>query len=170
MEDITIKKDETPYLIFKCKKCKEYSYVKTTQSTKKCLRCGRVHQVREILKSGEVVYGMTEAVNTVKKNQNELAIPEFRSGSDFVVATLSVTLPKSRAKAVKNEDQIINYKENFVEMLFELSKLYKRFPKYMLEIMAEDYEIPAIELKILIRNAKKSGMLIKNDDDDYYSR
>ena len=170
MEDITIKKDETPYLIFKCKKCKEYSYVKTTQSTKKCLRCGRVHQVREILKNGEVVYGMTEAVNTVKKNQNELAIPEFRSGSDFVVATFSVTQPKSRAKAVKNEDQIINYKENFVEMLFELSKLYKRFPKYMLEIMAEDYEIPAIELKILIRNAKKSGMLIKNDDDDYYSR
>ena len=170
MEDITIKKDETPYIIFKCKKCKEYSYVKTTQSTKKCLRCGRVHQVREILKNGEVVSGMTEAVNTVKRKQNVLAIPEFRSGSDFVVATLSVTLPKSRAKAVKNEDQIINYKENFTEMLFELSKLYKRFPKYMLEIMAEDYEIPAIELKTLIRNAKKSGMLIKNDDDDYYSR
>ncbi len=132
MEDITIKKDETPYLIFKCKKCKEYSYVKTAQSTKKCLRCGRVHQVREILKNGEVVYGMTEAVNTVKKNQNELAIPEFRSGSDFVVASLSVTLPKSRVKAVKNEDQIINYKENYAEMLFEISKLYKRFPKYML--------------------------------------
>ena len=170
MEEIAIKKDETPYLIFACKKCQQYSYVKTSQKTKKCLRCGRSHRVQGILKDREVLYGMTEAVNAVKRKQNELAIPEFRSGSDFVVATRSVALPKSRAKAVKNEDQIINYKEKFTEMLFELSKLYKRFPKYILDIMAEDYGIPAIELKTLIRNAKKSGMLIKNDDDYYYSR
>jgi hypothetical protein len=170
MEEIAIKKDETPYLIFACKKCQQYSYVKTSQKTKKCLRCGRSHQVQGILKDRDVVYGMTEAVNAVKRKQNELSIPEFRSGGDFVVARRSVALLKSRAKAVKNEDQIINYKEKFTEMLFELSKLYKRFPKYILDIMAEDYGIPAIELKTLIRNAKKSGMLIKNDDDYYYSR
>ena len=168
MEDVAIKKDETPYLIFACKKCQQYSYVKTTQKTKKCLRCGRPHQVRDILNKGEVVYGMTEAVNAVKRKQNEIAIPEFRSESDFVVATHDIIRPTNRVKAIRNDDQEIEYGKKFSEMLFELSKLYKRFPKYMLEIMAEDYEIPAIELKSLIKSAKRSGELIKNDDDTYY--
>jgi len=170
MEDITIKRDETPYLIFACEKCGGFSYVKIVQKTKKCLRCGRKHEVQDILKKGEVVSGMTEAVNTVKRKQNELATPEFRSGSDFVVAMFSVALPKSKIKVVKNGDQEIDYKQKFTEMLFELSKLHKRFPKYMIEIMSKDYGIPAIELKTLIRNAKKSGRLIKNDNYYHYSR
>lgn len=170
MEEIAVRRDETPYLIFACKKCGEFSYVKTIQKTKKCLRCGRKHQVQDILKKGEVVSGMTEAVNAVKRKQNELATPEFRSGNDFVVATHSVVRPKIRKNDLKNKNQEIDYKQKFTEMLFELSKLYKRFPKYMLEIMSEDYGIPAIELKTLIRNAKKSGMVIKNDEYYYYSR
>jgi len=170
MEDIAIKKDEIPYLIFACKKCEQYSYVKTIQKTKKCLRCGRTHQVQGILTDGEVVFGMTEAVNTVKRKQNELATPEFRSGSDFVVATNTIARPKSSVTVVRNEDQENDYEEKFMEMLLELSKRYKRYPKYLLEIMAENYGIPAIELNTLIRSAKKSGMLIKNDDDYYYSQ
>lgn len=170
MEDTAFKKDETPYLIFACKKCKGYSYVKTTQKTKKCLRCGRNHQVQEILKDGKVVFGLTEAVNAVKRKQNELATPEFRSGSDFVVATNNLARPKSSVNALRNTDQEIDYKQKFTEMLMELSKLYKRFPEYMLEIMAENYGIPTLELEVLIRNAKKSGMLIKNGNDGMYSR
>ena len=168
MEDFKIKKDETPYLIFACKRCEEYSYVKTGQKTKKCLRCGRSHQVQDILKDGVIVCGMTEAVNAVKRKQNELVIPEFRSGSDFVVATNSIARPKSKLNALDSKHPDINYKEKFTEMLLELSKLYKQFPKYMIEIIAEDYQIPAIELENLVRNAKKSGMLIKNGDDDMY--
>lgn len=168
MEDFVIKKDETPYLIFACKKCSEYSYVKTVQKTKKCLRCGRTHQVLDILKYVDVVYGMTEAVNSVKKKQNELTTPEFRSGSDFVVATNTFARSKSRIKALRNKNQEIDYEENFTEMLLQLSKLYKQFPKYMIEIMAEDYGIPAIALKTLIRSAEKIGALIKNDDSNLY--
>lgn len=168
MEDVAIKKDEKAYLIFACKKCQQYSYVKTTQKTKKCLRCGRSHQVRDILNKGEVVYGMTEAVNAVKRKQNEIAIPEFRSESDFVVATHDIIRPTLRVKAIRNNDKEIDYGKKFSEMLFELSKLYKRFPKYLLEIIAEDYKIPTIELKSLIKSAKRSGTLIKNDDDMYY--
>ena len=168
MEDIAVKRDETPYLIFACKKCGGFFYVKTVQNTKKCLRCGRKHHVQDFLKKGEVVSGMTEAVNTVKRKQNELATPEFRSGSDFVVATHSVVRHKIRKNDLKNKNQEINYKLKFNEMLFELSRLYKRFPGYMLEIMAEDYKIPQIELKTLIINAKKTEMLIKNGDDDMY--
>ena len=169
MEDIEFKKDETPYLIFACKKCQQYSYVKTVQKTKKCLRCGRTHQVREILEGGEIVNGMTEAVNTVKSKQNELATPEFRSGSDFVVGTNRVARPKNKRKVVKDEEnQEVDYVEKFNEMLLELSNLYTQFPKYMIEIMAEDYQIPAIELETLVRSAKKSGTLIKNGDNDLY--
>ena len=170
MEDIRVKRDETPYLIFACRKCGGFSYVKTVQEVKKCLRCGRKHQVQDILKKGEVVSGMTEAVNTVKRKQNELATPEFRSGSDFIVATNTNIRPKSSIRALRNKDKEIDYTSKFTEMLLELSKLYKRFPNYMLEIMADDYQIPQIELKTLIRSAKKTGMLIKYDDDDIYYR
>ncbi|MHA1534084.1 MAG: DUF1922 domain-containing protein [Promethearchaeota archaeon] len=170
MEDLAIKRDETPYLIFACKKCGGFFYVKTVQKTKKCLRCGRKHQVQDILKKGEVVSGMTEALNTVKRKQNELATPEFRSRNDFVVATHSVVRLKIRKNDLKNKNQENDYKQKFTEMLFELSKLYKRFPKYMLEIMAEDYKIPPIELVSLIRSAKKSGELIKYGDSDLYYR
>ena len=168
MEDVGFKKDETPYLVFACKKCQEYSYVKTVQKTKKCLRCGRTHQVRDILGDGEEVLGMTEAVNAVKKKQNEIAIPEFRSGGDFVIATNTIARPESKVNPIRSEDQEINYEQKFTEMVIELSTLYKRFPKYLLEIKAEDYQIPPVELKSLIRNAKKSGILIKNEDDDTY--
>lgn len=170
MEDITVRRDETPYLIFACKKCGGFSYVKTVQKTKKCLRCGRTHQVRDILKNSDVVYGMTEAVNTVKRKQNEFATPEFRSGSDFIVATLSIAKPKSKGNALKSKDQEIDYAPKFNEMLCELSRLYNRFPEYMLDIIAEDYKIPSIELISLMRNAKKSGVLIKDGDDDMYYR
>ena len=169
MEDMAIKKDETPYLIFACLKCGGFSYVKTVQKTKKCLRCGRNHQVKDLINS-EVVSGMTEALNTVKRKQNEFVTPEFRSGGDFVVDTHSVAKPKSKENALKNKDQEIGYQIQFSEMLSELSRLYKRFPEYMLKIMAKDYKIPLNELEILSRNAKKTGILIQNGDDDMYSR
>jgi len=134
------------------------------------LRCGRTHQVRNILKNGEVVSGMTEAVNAVKRKQNKLATPEFRSEGDFFFATHNVVRPKSMKNALKSKDQEIDYTCKFTEMLVELSKLYKRFPNYILEIMAKDYGIPMIEVKTLIRKAKKTGILIKNGDDDMYYR
>jgi len=167
MEEIAFKKDETPYLIFACRKCQQFAYVKTTQKTKKCLRCGRTHQVSS-LSEGETVYGMTAAVDTVKKKQNELAVPELRSSSDFVVATNSIALSKSRVNALRNSDQDFDYKGMFNEMLIELSKLYGKFPKYMLEIMAENYGIPHSELYVLINEFKKNKILIVVKESDLY--
>ncbi len=174
MEEIAFKKDETPYLVFTCKKCRQYSYVKTTQKTKKCLRCDRTHQVKDILSLGEIVYGMTEAVNTVKRKQTEIATPEFRSEGDFVVATNKfpnrTPVKKSKRKVLsdKDSDKNIDFKEQFSEVLLELSKLYGKFPKYMLEIMAENYGIPALELKLLIKSFKKQGILTVLQNEDFY--
>ncbi len=174
MEEIAFKKDETPYLVFTCKKCQQYSYVKTTQKTKKCLRCGRAHQVKDILGLGEVVYGMTAAVDTVKHKQTELATPEFRSEGDFVVATnkfpTRTPVKKSKRKVLsdKDSDKTIDFEEPFSEILLELSKLYGKFPKYMLEIMAENYGIPALELKLLIKSFKKQGILTVLKNEGFY--
>ncbi|GAH52411.1 unnamed protein product, partial [marine sediment metagenome] len=94
------------------------------------------------------------------KKQTELAIPEFRSSSDFIVVTNSIARPKNRVNALINSDQEFDYKGKFNEMLMELSKLYRQFPKYMLEIMAENYGIPHSELSVLINEFKKNEILI----------
>lgn len=175
MEEITFKKDETPYLVFICSKCRQYSYVKTTQKNKKCLRCGRTHQVKDVLGLGEIVYGMTAAVDAVKQKQNKLATPEFRSEGDFVVAankfpsrTPLVKKSKSKVLSDKDKDKDKDFKEQFSEILLELSKLYGKFPKYMLEIMADNYGIPAVELKLLIKSFKKQGVITVLKNENFY--
>ncbi|KKM06308.1 hypothetical protein LCGC14_1745280 [marine sediment metagenome] len=168
MEEMTWKRDETPYIIFSCKKCGQYTYAKETQKSKKCLRCGRSHIVARIKNLGETVKGMTSAVKAVKLKQNKLAIkelgnePEFRTLSDF-----KITNKISPKKPILTEFQVKDYERNeddyldsFKEMLLELSKSYRKFPLYMVELIAENYNIPDKELKLLIRNFQKKKMLI----------
>ena len=169
MEESALKKDKTPYLIFACTKCQQYSYVKTSQKTKKCLRCGRSHQVKNILNEGKIVHGMTQAVNTVKQKQNELAVPEFRSHGDFVITTKKISnstnINPPSAKKIKNKtESIIKFKA----LLHELSNLYDKFPAYMIEIMAENSGISNQELPHLIKRFKKRGYLILLKEEDYY--
>lgn len=169
VEKIAIEKDETPYLIFACRKCQQFSYVKTSQKTKKCLRCGHSHQVKSIMDEGEIVYGMTLAVNTVKKKQNKLAIPEFRSQNDFIIDTKSTlnntkTLSYSKGKISNQPDNNLKFKI----LLLKLSKLYRKFPAYMIEIMAEDSGIPSQEIPLLIKMFKKMGFLILLKDEEFY--
>jgi len=164
MEDGEWERDEKPYLIFTCSKCKQYSYVKTTQKTKKCLRCGRQHKVASIINSGEIVKGMTKAVETVKLRQNELTIkkigtnPGFRAVDDFSVAS-------KQQETLIIDDNIDNndLTTKFQKMLKEISKSYSEFPFYVLEIMAENFDIPLLELKILVRSYQKKGILIRQN-------
>ena len=92
MDDLIPKKDNTPYVIFKCIRCAQYLYVKASQKTKKCLRCGRNHQVNNIMKDGKMINGNVNALNYLKKKQNELALieiganPDLRALNDFSVA------------------------------------------------------------------------------------
>ena len=151
MEEEGWKKDQNPYVIFTCLKCKQYMYVKISQKTKKCLRCGRLHKVSSIIDSGEIMTGMTKAVETVKTRQHELAIkemgitPEFRAIDDFTM--------KSRQKKIIDIDACNDdndFSSRFNKMLQEISRSYSFFPYYVLEIMAENFDIPISELKILV--------------------
>lgn len=168
-EESTWKKDERPYVIFRCAKCKQYLYVKTTQQSKKCLRCGHMHKVTNISSSGETTNGLSNAIEMVKRRQNELAIkelettPELRSLNDF-----KVVKPKRKDENFIQRKEINDDLTNkFKKMLIEISGMYREFPYYIIELMADNYTIPLSELKILTKDFLQQGFLIQLDDDSY---
>lgn len=166
METPKWEKDEKPYIVFTCLKCNQYMYVKTTQKTKKCLRCNRTHQVKNI-SGGELVKGMSTAVLTVKKRQNELAIrelgnePELRGQNDFCVTDKRKTFGNQEKEKINVkilEDD--NYLEEFREILIHLAKMHKIIPIFLINIMTEEKMIPYDEVKFLMKKFENSGMLI----------
>jgi hypothetical protein len=166
-------KDITPYLVFKCNKCQQYSYVKTTQKSKKCLRCGRSYQVIMLLNSGIIVNGMTAAVNKVKELQNQLGSPQFRTESEFTVVSKDSNQfcrsnIKLNTKIATSSDGDEEYLEKFNLLLKELSQRYTSFPLYLIEVMALNYDIPNSILKELICKFITNKTILKNND-NYYS-
>ena len=144
MEQKRWEKDQTPYVVFPCNKCAQYSYVKTTQKTKKCLRCGRTHQVKNILDKGEIVYGMTEAVNKVKQQQNSLGEAQFSSEKEFVLhSPLKIVNDKFTSEESKDSHKL------FQNLLDKLVAKYNKVPYYMIEILAQEYGIPASEIRLI---------------------
>lgn len=153
MEDATWKKDINPYVIFICTKCHQYLYAKTTQKTKKCLRCRKTYKVILILNNGERVYGISNAIKRVKELQNALGASQFSTENEFSIC--------SKIKAKKDLSRAGDeYESLFIDLLKELSSKYKEFPFYMMELMAQECHIPPMELKILIRKFVKEKKLI----------
>ena len=169
MEDIAWRKDETPYVVFSCSKCHQFTYVKTNCKTKKCARCGYINNILKISKTGKVVLGISTAVEVVKRKQNELAVkelgthPEFRTFNDFKVAQ---SLENSEISQ-ENINEDLEYQARFKEMLIKLSTMYKSFPYYIIEIMADNYGIPNSEVNLLTRSFQKQGILIRQKDKLY---
>ncbi|MFX1496069.1 MAG: hypothetical protein ACFFBH_00945 [Promethearchaeota archaeon] len=62
----------------------------------------------------------------------------------------------------------IDYSKRFLEALRHLQHTYKKFPKFMIEIIAEDYGIPPREIKELIYFYVKNGMLKIIKNEGYY--
>ena len=163
------KKDEKPYLVFECHNCHEYSYVKTTQKTKKCLRCGKNHIVLRIMNTGFIVKGMSKAVECVKRKQEEkFGTSNLQSNSTFVPA---MNLNKVESIGYHNisakPDDNDGYYEQFKVMLTYLSELYKIFPRFMIELMAETKHVPLEEITFLINESVQKGFLIKTQTDYY---
>jgi len=162
MEEIAWKKDETPYVVFPCSKCRQFMYAKANQKSKRCVRCGRSHLVKDITERGELVLGISIAVELVKQRQDELAIqelgtrPDFRTSNDFFIANPSSS--KNISEIRKNEHNG-EYEGTFRKMLQELSQKYESFPLYIIEIMGDNYGIPKSELKLLTRAFQKRGVL-----------
>ena len=58
-----------------------------------------------------------------------------------------------------------DYASRFLETLRYLHSTYTKFPKFMIEIMAENFGVPSSEIKELISRFKRNGtlILIKNE-------
>ena len=61
----------------------------------------------------------------------------------------------------------MDYAEIFLEMLQFLQITYQKFPKFMIEIMADNYGIPLKEIKLLILKFRKEGILLILKDKGY---
>lgn len=172
MEDKTWERDRTPYILFACEKCHQYTYVKSTQNSKKCVRCGYTHKVNKIRYQGEIVNGISRAVELVKQKQNEIAIkelgsePEFRTSGDFIVTGKI----KSQKIIVNNDSGDVDYLDRFKQMLSNISETHNLFPYYIIEIMAENYGIPQTEVKLLTRKLQKQGYLIRKNGEFLYKK
>ena len=150
MEEDTWEKDETLYLVFPCSKCGNFMYVKTIKKKKKCLRCGRSHTVENVHNTGEVVKGMTEAVNHVKLKQHELAIKELKRTPGFqTIDGFQVLQVPSKIVGDLHEQNNDVLSGKFKDLLIELSLMYDEFPFYVIEIGADKYNIPSSELELL---------------------
>ncbi len=169
------KQDNTSYLVFACKKCHQYSYVKTTQKTKKCLRCGRMHRVGSILSEGKIVNGMTAALEMVKRKQAEFAeYPQFQAEQSFSIASkynereCTEYNKRKRKKIFSLENEEQNFDVKFKEMLSDLSKTHTTFPSYLIAIMADKYAIPSKLLPSLIQKLVQQGILKYSNKNNLY--
>lgn len=162
MDEVGLAKDESNYIVFSCTKCHQYSYVKTSQKTKKCLRCGRLYQVKSLFTSGVIVKGVSAALHKVKELQNQLGSPNFRATQEFVIET------KNRNKTIIQTTKLEPNKLKFLSLLQDLSQKYKLFPLYIIELMANDYNIPKELIAKLISQGLKSKLLLKKGGDQYY--
>ena len=168
-------RDKTPYLVFPCNHCQQYSYAKLTQKTKKCLRCGHLHKVKSIIPIGQVVQGMTQALDLVKKRQGEInENPQFKADTSFTISTNVLDKDSSRVKQQRNcnswssgpKEETYHYR--FIEILKKLTLMYQSFPKYMIEIMADEYAIPRQEVPRLLRTMINQGILSYRKEKKHY--
>ncbi|MGB5911105.1 MAG: hypothetical protein WBH31_07935 [Promethearchaeia archaeon] len=61
-----------------------------------------------------------------------------------------------------------NHFHEFLEALHFLQNTYKKFPKFMIEIVAENYGIPSLEVKELITTFIRNGILKILKNEGYY--
>ncbi|MFX1314829.1 MAG: hypothetical protein ACFE9T_03130 [Promethearchaeota archaeon] len=61
----------------------------------------------------------------------------------------------------------MDYNNTFLEALHYLATTYRKFPKFMIEIIAENYGIPHTKIKELIYKFRKEGILIIVKDEGY---
>ncbi len=161
MEEEGWHKDETLYLVFACSQCHQYMYVKAIKKNKKCLRCGRSHTVSRVKESGEIVLGMTAAVDHVKQKQHGFALKELNRAPGFETTNgFQIHQPPSKIISNLQEKPIDSFSERFKDLLLDISSQHNEFPFYLIEIGAEKYGIPSSELKLLTKSFLKKEILI----------
>jgi len=115
---------------------------------------------------------MTEAVERVKMLQNELAQKELGRSPDLVSERgFSLVKTNDFIQTSVNRSiyaHIIEGAEDnytlFLEMLVKINARYKKFPRYLIDIMAKSSGIPLSEIPSLIRKALREERLFQKKD------
>ena len=136
------------YIVFRCSKCFQYTYAKTSQKGKKCPRCGRNHTVLKL--KGDIVEGPTEARNKVVLMQNMKTggkLPEFES----IVRTIVISKANSGKDLNENKTEF----GRFVSAInkFQINENIdpnNGFPGYMLDILLDEIDFPKFKQKKMI--------------------
>ena len=157
-------KDENPYYIFTCEKCGRWLYVKMTQINKKCLSCRRNHKVNSIKNRSEMIKGITAASRRVKELQHELArkeqggLPDLRTGYDFSTIALTSNQLSSTGVSSTQSSNDMDHSNPLYKALLDIR--FQSFPFYIIEMIAEELEIPKPDLKMLMQKFIKAKILI----------
>ena len=173
-KEMEFKRDKTPYYVFACSKCLQYSYVKTKQKTKKCLRCGMLHHVKNLASISEVINGITAAKDRVIILQNEFARnylgfePAFHADNEFSLNLSTSKKPREVKKFIPKDDEAEISK--FKIILRSLHTQYKEFPRYLIELAAQDWGISKKEIHFLITKFLHEGSLKKTNEGLYSLR
>ena len=112
---------------------------------------------------GEIVKGMTAALNRVKELQNQLGgNPKLASQDGFSIASsgASTSFSQPQENEIKNEDDLY---PAFLSLLIELSKSYKEFPYHLIELMADDKGISKSKIHSLVRKALRENALTQKN-------
>jgi len=79
-----------------------------------------------------------------------------------------VVLGYRKQELFGGRSQNMGNEQVFEELLDFLNRTYKTFPKFLIEIMAENHGIPPSETKTLIEKFRKSGHLAIIRNEGYY--
>jgi len=185
------------YVVFKCLKCKQYTYAKTTQKSKKCPRCNANYKTIIILNNlpkfdGILVDGLINASQTVKRLQFEISIFKTQSFNSLTSSislenriTKSNNILSTKTLQVKKleEDPLYEYtlkKQEIDEWFIKLINFLKciqvqekideniGFPEYVLDISITELGIPNNLKTQLIQKFKKSQNVIKLNNGNYF--
>ena len=155
---MNVKNQKTPteYIVFQCTKCNQYTYAKTIQKGKKCVRCGRNHIVANL--KGDIVSSPNQAMKLVKKLQNEAySVNRFRSTKKSIPLTLTdpltgaplPKLPQTNSQLDKLLRKIVEWQQN------EQISALEGFPEYIVEYIAQEIEPDPTQRTVLIRKLHK---------------
>ena len=161
------------FIIFKCPKCKQFSYFRKQQKTKKCLRCGKVFQVSKLTNIIDEVIGHANAVKLVKELQNNISNsiqdlgPNFHATDEKILSLTNFTniISLDHEKISRNHEN--NLEAQFHEILADLRKQYKKFPKYLIDILVSDRGLPLKEIDAYLRKLIRLNK-ISISSDGYY--
>ncbi|MHA1725439.1 MAG: DUF1922 domain-containing protein [Promethearchaeota archaeon] len=150
MDHKYMKKDLSPYIIFKCPSCHNFLYFKQGKKSKTCTRCNRRFGLKPILANKiMIVKGMTAAVNKVKELQNRQALkelgeaPKLHANNQYQLKRSSSLFIENKKKVRDDGDQeSLETLTNQIKLeLWKMFKMHGKLPVYVINMIFQHHDI-----------------------------